>query len=163
LSFGKEAEITPRVEDRYQRMAARVKCVGVDASVEQVNRGIAWVYRRYAKDDDLYVLEHGAKADKRRLWANSSPTPLGSGGKIAICGRFEQPETPRYYADALSVHISEHLMRLGENDPSYNVAPGQRPWMMMLQKASCCSLERHGVIEHPRNLSRGKNQGYAPE
>jgi putative SOS response-associated peptidase YedK len=51
-----------------------------------------------------------------------------------MCGRFEQSETPRYYADALCVHISEHLMRLGENSPSYNVAPGQRPWMMMLHK-----------------------------
>jgi endonuclease YncB( thermonuclease family) len=43
--------------------------------IEQVNRGMAWVYRRYAKDHDLYVLEHGAKAGKRGLWADSSPTP----------------------------------------------------------------------------------------
>jgi endonuclease YncB( thermonuclease family) len=75
LCFGKEAEVTPFVKDRYKRIVAPVKCAGVDANAEQVNRGMAWVYRRYAKDHDLYVLEHGAKAGKRGLWADSSPTP----------------------------------------------------------------------------------------
>ena len=75
LCFGKEAEVSPRVKDRYQRIVARVKCAGVDVNAEQVNRGMAWVYRRYAKDHDLYVLEHGAKVEKRGLWADSSPTP----------------------------------------------------------------------------------------
>jgi endonuclease YncB( thermonuclease family) len=51
--------VIPSVKDRYQRMVAHVKYVGVDASVEQVNRCMVWVYRRYAKDHDLYVLEHG--------------------------------------------------------------------------------------------------------
>jgi endonuclease YncB( thermonuclease family) len=75
MCFGKEVEVTPYVKDRYKRIVARVKCAGVDANAEQVNRGMAWVYRRYAKDHDLYVLEHGAKAGKRGLWADSSPTP----------------------------------------------------------------------------------------
>ena len=75
LCFGKEAEVSPRVKDRYQRIVARVKCAGVDVNAEQVNRGMAWVYRRYAKDHDLYVLEHGAKVGKRGLWIDSSPTP----------------------------------------------------------------------------------------
>jgi len=54
---------------------ARVKCDGVDANAEQVNRGMAWVYRRYARDHDLFVLEHGAKVGKRGLWTDPSPTP----------------------------------------------------------------------------------------
>lgn len=58
-----------------RRIVAPVKCAGVDVNAEQVNRGMAWVYRRYAKDHDLYVLEHGAKVEKRGLWADSSPTP----------------------------------------------------------------------------------------
>jgi putative SOS response-associated peptidase YedK len=49
-----------------------------------------------------------------------------------MCGRFEQSETPRYYADALSVHISKQLKTLSDNSVFYNVAPGQRPWMIML-------------------------------
>jgi endonuclease YncB( thermonuclease family) len=75
LCFGKEAQVTPRAIDRYKRTVARVKCAGVDVNLEQVNRGLAWVYRRHAKDHDLYVLEHGAKVGKRGLWADSSPTP----------------------------------------------------------------------------------------
>jgi len=39
----------------------------------------------------------------------------GNGGKIAMCGRFEQSETPRYYANALSAHISERLKTLSDN------------------------------------------------
>lgn len=42
LCFGKDAEVSPRVKDRYQRIVARVKCGGVDANAEQVNRGMAW-------------------------------------------------------------------------------------------------------------------------
>jgi endonuclease YncB( thermonuclease family) len=75
LCFGKEAEVTPLVKDRYQRIVVRVKCAGTNANAEQVNHGMARVYRRYAKDHDLYVLEHKAKTSKRGLWADSSPTP----------------------------------------------------------------------------------------
>jgi hypothetical protein len=51
----------------------------------------------------------------------------GNGEKTAMCGRFEQSETLRYYADALSAHISVlHLKTLNDNSPSYNVAPAQR-------------------------------------
>lgn len=75
LCFGKEAQVIPRAIDRYKRTVARVKCDGIDANAEQVNRGMAWVYRKYAKDHDLYVLEHGAKVGKRGLWTDPSPTP----------------------------------------------------------------------------------------
>jgi len=67
--------VRPRATDRYKRTVARVTCGGIDANAEQVNRGMAWVYRRYSKDHDLYVLEHGARVGKRGLWADSSPTP----------------------------------------------------------------------------------------
>jgi len=50
----------------------------------------------------------------------------GNGEKTAMCGRFEQSETPRYYADTLSVHISEQLETLSDNTTVYNVAPAQR-------------------------------------
>lgn len=75
LCFGKKAEVTPQVKDRYKRTVARIKCDGIDANAEQVKRGMAWVYRRYAKNHDLYVLEHNAKVEKRGLWADKAPTP----------------------------------------------------------------------------------------
>jgi endonuclease YncB( thermonuclease family) len=53
LCFGKEAEVTPRAIDRYKRIVARVRCAGLDANAKQVNRGMAWVYRRYALDARL--------------------------------------------------------------------------------------------------------------
>lgn len=48
---------------------------GIDANSAQVNRGMAWVYRKYAKDHNLFMLEHEAKRHKRGLWADKSPTP----------------------------------------------------------------------------------------
>lgn len=74
LCFGKQAEITPIHKDRYQRTAARVKCSGVDANIEQVKRGMAWVYPRHVEDHSLYVMQKEAKVAKRGLWADSSPT-----------------------------------------------------------------------------------------
>lgn len=75
LCFGKKAEIAPQAKDRYKRTVARIKCDGVDANAEQVRRGMAWVYRKYARDHDLYVLEHNAKVEKRGLWSEPSPIP----------------------------------------------------------------------------------------
>ena len=67
LCFGKEAEVIPRAPDGDKRTVARVKCAGLDANAEQVNRGMAWVYRKYARDNNLYVLQHYAKVAKRGL------------------------------------------------------------------------------------------------
>ncbi|WON72900.1 thermonuclease family protein [Nitrosospira sp. Is2] len=75
LCFGKQAQIKPRAKDRYGRTVARVICDGVDANAEQVNRGMAWVYRKYAKDHNLYVLQHDAKVAGRGLWSEPSPMP----------------------------------------------------------------------------------------
>jgi micrococcal nuclease len=75
LCFGKQAQIKPQAKDRYGRTVARVTCEGADANAEQVNRGMAWVYGKYAKDHNLYVLQHDAKVAKRGLWTDPAPTP----------------------------------------------------------------------------------------
>lgn len=75
ICFGKQAKVTPRVKDQYGRTVARVSCDGVDANSEQVSRGMAWVYRKYAKDHNLFVYEHEAKRQKRGLWADKAPIP----------------------------------------------------------------------------------------
>jgi endonuclease YncB( thermonuclease family) len=74
LCFGKQAKVTPRVIDRYKRTVAHINCAGVDVSAEQVGRGMAWVYRRYARNHNLYILEHNARVAKRGLWADPNPT-----------------------------------------------------------------------------------------
>jgi hypothetical protein len=50
-------------EERYACEGDSVECV----VLKQRNRE-----RRYAKDHDLYVLEHAAKVEKRGLWADST-------------------------------------------------------------------------------------------
>jgi endonuclease YncB( thermonuclease family) len=75
LCFRKQAQIKPQVRDRYGRTVARVTCDGVDANAEQVNRGMARVYRKYAKDHSLYVLQNDAKVAARGLWSEPSPMP----------------------------------------------------------------------------------------
>jgi endonuclease YncB( thermonuclease family) len=61
--------------DRYGRTIGRVTCAGMDASEEQVRRGMAWVFTRYvAPDSPLYGVQHQARAGRMGLWADASPT-----------------------------------------------------------------------------------------
>jgi endonuclease YncB( thermonuclease family) len=76
LCLNKLATLEERGKDRYGRTLARVNCEGIDANAEQVRRGMAWVYRKYApKDSPLYAAEDAAKAAKRGLWADAEPVP----------------------------------------------------------------------------------------
>ena len=75
LCFNKSATLEDQGQDRYGRTLARVRCAGEDANREQVRRGFAWVFRRYApRPSPLYDLEAEAKAARRGLW--SDPKPL---------------------------------------------------------------------------------------
>ena len=72
----KLATAETRGEDRYGRTLATVTCAGIDANAEQVRRGWAWVYVRYApKNSPLYALEREARLEKRGLWVDDDPVP----------------------------------------------------------------------------------------
>lgn len=71
----KKRRSQPQVKDSHGRTIARMTCNGANPHAEQVNRGMACVYRKYAKDNRLYVLQHEAKAAKRGLWSDPSPLP----------------------------------------------------------------------------------------
>lgn len=76
MCFDKEAQIQEKSKDRYGRTLGRVYCAGMDTSAEQVRRGMAWVYRKYApKDSPLYAIEDEAKAARRGLWVDADPMP----------------------------------------------------------------------------------------
>ena len=76
MCAGKDARIAEQGKDRYGRTLGRVSCAGVDANAEQVRRGMAWVYVRYApKDSPLYVVEAEARAARRGLWQDARPVP----------------------------------------------------------------------------------------
>lgn len=55
-------------------LVGRVRCDGTDANPEQVRRGMAWVYDRYARPDSpLHALQDKAKATKAGLWVDAQP------------------------------------------------------------------------------------------
>ena len=76
LCYNKSATFETKGEDRFGRTLARVACAGVDVNAEQVHRGMAWVFDRYApKGSPLYKLEQDARLDRRGLWADDAAVP----------------------------------------------------------------------------------------
>ena len=73
MCLQKKAKIKPQTKDRYGRIVARVMCEGVDANEEQVRRGMAWVYDKYVRDQNLYSIQDKARASKIGLWADKKP------------------------------------------------------------------------------------------
>ena len=71
MCFGKIAAVDVRGRDRYKRALGQVTCGGTDANAEQVRRGYAWTYTRYARaDSPLYALQMQAQSAHRGLWAD---------------------------------------------------------------------------------------------
>lgn len=67
--------------DRYGREVCKVVVGSVDVGLEQIRAGMAWYFRRYAKDLPLdrrqqhADIEAQAKAQRRGLWADTEPVP----------------------------------------------------------------------------------------
>lgn len=72
ICMGKPAEGRPTSADRYGRTVARVICGGVDANMEQVRAGMAWVFDRY-NDWTLFGLQRDARAARAGLWGDHQP------------------------------------------------------------------------------------------
>jgi endonuclease YncB( thermonuclease family) len=76
LRAGKDARIAEKGKDRYSRTLGRAYCAGVDANAEQVRRGMACVYVKYApKDSLLYAVQDEAQNSRRGLWQDAGPVP----------------------------------------------------------------------------------------
>jgi endonuclease YncB( thermonuclease family) len=73
--FNKDVSVEVETLDRYKRTVGKVIVNGFDANLGQVNAGMAWVYRQYAKDQAYYTAEDTAKAAKVGLWSKPNPTP----------------------------------------------------------------------------------------
>jgi endonuclease YncB( thermonuclease family) len=80
LIFGKQVTVVWNTRDRYQRILGKVILGGRDINLEQIRSGMAWYYRAYEKDvaaadrKPYADAETEARAAKRGLWADSSPT-----------------------------------------------------------------------------------------
>ena len=76
MCHGKPAALDVRGHDRYKRTLAQVTCGGTDANAEQVRRGFAWTYTRYARrDSPLHVLQMQAQTAHAGLWSDPAPVP----------------------------------------------------------------------------------------
>jgi len=79
MVFGKTVNVETEKRDRYGRQIGKVLVNGQDVNVVQVERGMAWFYRQYQReqspnDRKLYeAAEDAAKAGKRGLWRDADP------------------------------------------------------------------------------------------
>jgi len=74
LCHRQRATVADRGRDRYGRSIARVTCAGKDANAEQVRRGMAWVFDRYARRTRCYMQYRRTHA-RRGLRVNKQPVP----------------------------------------------------------------------------------------
>lgn len=72
-----QKEVTVKVwdTDRYGRIVGQIFHNGTDINLEQVKRGMAWVYTRYAKDPEYFKAMEIAKSKKIGLWSMPNPVP----------------------------------------------------------------------------------------
>jgi endonuclease YncB( thermonuclease family) len=81
LAHGREARAACPKTDRYGRAVCRVTVGGVDVGLEQVRRGLAWHYVRYAHEQppatraEYARAEQQARGERAGLWSMRSPTP----------------------------------------------------------------------------------------
>lgn len=76
LVAGKTVRVDVITRDRYGRVVGKVVLDdGSTLNKRLVGAGLAWVYRRYAKDPALYDLEAEAKAARLGLWSDPNPVP----------------------------------------------------------------------------------------
>ena len=81
LVFSKAVTVETEKKDRYGRDVGKVLVNGVDVNLLQVQRGFAWHYKEYereqsAGDRKLYDLaESEARASGRGLWRDTEPSP----------------------------------------------------------------------------------------
>lgn len=81
LAHGRTAQAQCPKVDRYGRAVCRVIIDGVDVGLQQIRRGLAWHYTRYAHEQPgalrtAYTnAELAARAERSGLWSGIEPTP----------------------------------------------------------------------------------------
>lgn len=75
LTYGKLVRVEVFGADKYARTIGKVWVNGQDANLEQVKRGMAWVYTQYAKDPAYYAAERVARNGRVGLWNQPNPMP----------------------------------------------------------------------------------------
>lgn len=75
MVFNKTIQVEKETIDKYGRTVGTIIVDGLNANLEQVKRGMAWVYRQYLHDQSLIEDEEMAKQSKVGLWSDPNPMP----------------------------------------------------------------------------------------
>ena len=75
LVYGKQVRIEVADTDKYGRTVGKVWVNGKDANLEQVKRGMAWVYTKYASEPEYFAAERIAKGSRTGLWSQPNAIP----------------------------------------------------------------------------------------
>jgi endonuclease YncB( thermonuclease family) len=75
MVFGKTVTVDVETTDRYGRKVGTIWYDAIDINLEQVRRGMAWVYVQYARDRAYFQAETDARSAGRGLWAHPNPIP----------------------------------------------------------------------------------------
>lgn len=81
LVFGRQVTVDWNKRDRYGRIVGKIVVDGVDVCLAQLQRGLAWHYKRYESeqspaDRDAYArAESDARVRGLGLWVDSQPLP----------------------------------------------------------------------------------------
>lgn len=81
LAYMQKATVHFDKKDRYGREVGKILVNGSDLNLEQIKRGMAWVYRQYQRElskEDRMLYDHAegaAKLSRLGLWADAAPSP----------------------------------------------------------------------------------------
>ena len=114
LTFQKQVTVDVQTIDRYKRTVGRVYVHGFDVNAELVKQGMAWVYRKYTKDQNLYALEAEAKSARRGLWSSDKPIAPWDWRK----GKRTVEHSPTMVKGMIIGNKNSHIYHLS-NCPSY--------------------------------------------
>ena len=75
LVYRKSVKVDVADIDKYGRTVGKIWLGPIDINLEQVKRGMAWVYEKYAEEPAYFAAERTAKNARIGLWNKPSPTP----------------------------------------------------------------------------------------
>jgi endonuclease YncB( thermonuclease family) len=75
LIFQQTVRIEVSGQDSYGRSLGQIWFHDRDINLEQIKRGMAWVYRHYSKDPGYLAAEQIARSKKLGLWRDEHPLP----------------------------------------------------------------------------------------
>jgi endonuclease YncB( thermonuclease family) len=93
LTLGQRVEARCHKRDRYGREVCEVFAAGRDVGLEQLQSGLAWWYREYAREQppderaSYEAAETAARSAHRGLWRDEHPTPPWAWRKQMRSGR----------------------------------------------------------------------------